>query len=281
MQAHGISLEGHGPHGPCVPHGETNALDVLVLRNCSLCLYDECHSWQVWWQTGFYFFLFMGWGTMNKPGSLFSLLSVISITRRTATSHVPTANPTHWMALLLVIFPHQMHCWCTTHGLNAITSPGPVLSPFYSLSFSQVWRWTLLFFALQQKCASWRALSSGYKGRTHGPSHECASGGYGYGHPSVNCPVRFHFVSRPIWQWHIGLHSACWDSILDSCSSTSGITSQTQIWLILNKMTKLKKQTWALLPKLQVYASLSGCLTRNYFLFNLTLSSAWSTNCFQ
>ncbi len=56
-------------------------------------------------------------------------------------------------------------------------------------------------------------------------------------------------------------------------------TSQTQIWLILNKMTKLKKRTWALLPKLQVYASLSGCLTQNYFLFNLTLSSAWSTKC--
>ncbi len=57
--------------------------------------------------------------------------------------------------------------------------------------------------------------------------------------------------------------------------------SQTQIWLILNKMTKLKKRTWALLTKLQVYASLSGCFTRNYFLFNLTLSSAWSTNCIQ
>ncbi len=58
-------------------------------------------------------------------------------------------------------------------------------------------------------------------------------------------------------------------------------TSQAQIWLILNKMIKLKKWTWALLTKLQVYASLSGCLTRNYFLFNLTLSSAWSTNCIQ
>jgi hypothetical protein len=42
-------------------------------------------------------------------------------------------------------------------------------------------------------------------------------------------------------------------------------TSQTQIWLILNKMIKLKKWTWALLTKLQVYASLLGCLTRNYF----------------
>ncbi len=41
----------------------------------------------------------------------------------------------------------------------------------------------------------------------------------------------------------------------------SPTTSQTQIWLILNKMTKLKNWTWALLTKLQVYASLSGCLT--------------------
>jgi hypothetical protein len=38
---------------PIFPHGKTNALIVLALPNCSLCLYDECHSWQVWWQAGF------------------------------------------------------------------------------------------------------------------------------------------------------------------------------------------------------------------------------------
>jgi hypothetical protein len=37
--------------------------------------------------------------------------------------HSHTANPTQWMALLLVIHPRQMHSRCTTHGLNAIMSP--------------------------------------------------------------------------------------------------------------------------------------------------------------
>jgi hypothetical protein len=53
-----------------------------------------------------------------------------------------TAITTQWMALLLVVCPCQMHCWCTTHGLNAITSPlllsGPVLPPYFSLSVSKV-----------------------------------------------------------------------------------------------------------------------------------------------
>jgi hypothetical protein len=54
------------------------------------------------------------------------------------------------------------------------------------------------------------------------------------------------------WGWPSAPSEQCYQWFWPLCHDAS----QTQIWLILNKMTKLKKRTWALLTKLQVYPSL-------------------------
>ncbi len=65
------------------------------------------------------FFLVHGLG--HNEQTWFLLFSIcFFVTGGTAKSNVPPANPTQWMALLLVVHPHQMHCWYTTCGLNAI-----------------------------------------------------------------------------------------------------------------------------------------------------------------